>query len=115
MRTVTDDRDALWYITGRSRNRWLEDTVDSYNPITKQGTGFGFQEFSPFYLMNALKQGIELYQSDQETWTVLVKQAMEKISAGIKVQIFISSCIILSKFDCFKTEESLSATELLVV
>ncbi|MFS1087480.1 glycogen synthase GlgA [Enterococcus casseliflavus] len=56
----------------------LKDTVDSYNPITKQGTGFGFQEFSPFYLMNALKQGIELYQSDQATWNVLVKQAMEK-------------------------------------
>ncbi len=56
----------------------LKDTVDSYNPITKQGTGFGFQEFSPFYLMNALKQGIELYQSDQATWNVLVKQAMAK-------------------------------------
>ncbi len=56
----------------------LKDTVDSYNPITKQGTGFGFQEFSPFYLMNALKQGIELYESDQTTWNALVKQAMKK-------------------------------------
>jgi starch synthase len=28
--------------------------------------------------MNALKQGIELYESDPTTWTALVKQAMQK-------------------------------------
>lgn len=56
----------------------LKDTVDSYNPITHQGTGFGFQEFTSFYLMNAVKQGILLYQDDQQTWKSLQAQAMNK-------------------------------------
>ncbi|WP_291290744.1 glycogen synthase GlgA [Enterococcus sp.] len=56
----------------------LRDTVESYNPITQQGTGFGFQEFTPFYLMNAVKQGILLYQDEPKTWQSLQAQAMKK-------------------------------------
>lgn len=56
----------------------LKDTVESYNPITQTGTGFGFYEYSPFYLMNALKQAIELYQTSPNIWQQLMKQAMSR-------------------------------------
>ena len=56
----------------------LKDTVEPYNPITNKGTGFGFDNFQPFYLMNVLKQAIELYQNHSEIWQELMQQAMAK-------------------------------------
>lgn len=56
----------------------LKDTVEPYNPITNKGTGFGFDNFQPFYLMNVLKQAIELYQNNPEVWQDLMQQAMAK-------------------------------------
>lgn len=56
----------------------LKDTVEPYNPITNKGTGFGFDNFQPFYLMNVLKQAIELYQNNPEIWQELMQQAMAK-------------------------------------
>lgn len=56
----------------------LRDTVEPYNPITNKGTGFGFDNFQPFYLMNVLKQAIELYQNNPEIWQELMQQAMAK-------------------------------------
>lgn len=56
----------------------LKDTVIPYNPITSAGTGFGFQDFTPFNLMQTLKQAVTLYQTNQEVWARLVDQAMSK-------------------------------------
>lgn len=56
----------------------LKDTVEPYNPITNKGTGFGFDNFQPFYLMNVLRQAIELYQNHSEIWQELMQQAMAK-------------------------------------
>lgn len=56
----------------------LRDTVQPYNPITNEGTGFGFGIFEPFYLMNALKQAIDLYQNHQDIWQKLMLQAMTR-------------------------------------
>lgn len=56
----------------------LRDTVQSYNPITNEGTGFGFGIFEPFYLMNALKQAIELYQNHQDIWKKMMLEAMSR-------------------------------------
>ncbi len=56
----------------------LKDTVIPYNPITSAGTGFGFQDFTPFNLMQALKQAVQLYQENQTVWQQLVQQAMAK-------------------------------------
>lgn len=55
----------------------LKDSVVPFNPITSRGTGFGFQEFTAFNLMQSLKQAIELYQANQTVWHQLVDQAME--------------------------------------
>lgn len=56
----------------------LKDTVQPYNPTTGEGTGFGFTIFEPFYLMNALKQAIELYQDHQDTWKKMMLEAMSR-------------------------------------
>ncbi|MGM0166405.1 starch synthase [Enterococcus sp. AZ135] len=56
----------------------LKDTVQPYNPITNEGTGFGFDIFESFYLMNALKQAIELYHDHQDIWRKIVLEAMSR-------------------------------------
>ncbi|MHC5216165.1 glycogen synthase GlgA [Enterococcus sp. LJL128] len=54
----------------------LKDTVIPYNPITKEGTGFGFYEFRSFYLMEAIKQAAELYKQEPAIWQELIRAAM---------------------------------------
>lgn len=56
----------------------LRDTVQPYNPVTEEGTGFGFTIFEPFYLMHAMKQAIELYQEHPKTWQKLMIEAMSR-------------------------------------
>lgn len=56
----------------------LRDTVEPYNPITNEGTGFGFNIYEPFYLMNAMKQAIELYQSQPKIWQKMMIEAMSR-------------------------------------
>lgn len=56
----------------------LKDTVTPYNPIDKTGNGFGFHEFSSFYLMHAIHTAIELYWNEPETWKSLMFAAMNK-------------------------------------
>ncbi|EOL45861.1 glycogen synthase GlgA [Enterococcus caccae] len=69
----------------------LKDTVISFDPITKTGTGFGFSEFSSYYLMYSTLIAIELYRNDQHTWQHLVKTAMEKdFSWGKSSQLYLN-------------------------
>lgn len=56
----------------------LKDTVEPYNPIEKTGTGFGFSMFTPYYMMEALKKAIHVYQDEHEVWISLMKAAMSK-------------------------------------
>ncbi|MFR3683745.1 MAG: glycogen synthase GlgA [Enterococcus sp.] len=56
----------------------LRDTVEPYNPITNEGTGFGFNIYESFYLMNAMKQAIELYQNHPDIWRGLMLEAMSR-------------------------------------
>ena len=56
----------------------LRDTVEPYNPITNEGTGFGFNIYESFYLMNAMKQAIELYQNHPDVWRGLMREAMSR-------------------------------------
>lgn len=56
----------------------LRDTVEPYNPITNEGTGFGFNIYEPFYLMNAMKQAIELYQTQPKIWQKMMTEAMSR-------------------------------------
>ncbi|GAA3022981.1 glycogen synthase GlgA [Tetragenococcus solitarius] len=54
----------------------LKDTVTPFNPVEGTGTGFGFQEYSSFRLIECIKKAIELYEFSPETWQKLVQAAM---------------------------------------
>lgn len=56
----------------------LKDTVVPFNPVTHEGTGFGFNNYHSYYLMQALEQAIHLYQNHQAVWQKLMKTAMAK-------------------------------------
>ncbi|MGQ9855529.1 MAG: glycogen synthase [Fervidobacterium sp.] len=53
----------------------LADTVKEYDPITKEGTGFGFEGFDPAHLFKAIAKAVYFY-NDKEHWSALIKNAM---------------------------------------
>ncbi|MFV0558156.1 MAG: glycogen synthase GlgA [Enterococcus sp.] len=54
----------------------LKDTVTPFNPVTGSGTGFGFNDFSSYQLMEALKKAIELYHDAPQAWAKVITEAM---------------------------------------
>src|SRR5699024_3474730 len=52
----------------------LKDTVDSFNPVSGQGTGFGFQEFTSYQLMQSIKLALNTYEKAPDTWSQLQKR-----------------------------------------
>lgn len=54
----------------------LRDTVLAYNHYDGSGTGFGFQEFSAYWLLQTVFEAIWLFEHDQKSWQNLQKQAM---------------------------------------
>ncbi|MHC5268001.1 glycogen synthase GlgA [Enterococcus sp. LJL98] len=56
----------------------LRDTVEPFNPVTGEGTGFGFVEFTGFQLMQTIKQAIQLYEASPDTWRKVQRRAMAK-------------------------------------
>ncbi|WP_457565027.1 glycogen synthase [Caminibacter sp.] len=55
----------------------LEDTVENYNPVTKEGCGFKFYEASPHALYNTVKWAVETYY-DKDSFRKLQINAMKK-------------------------------------
>ena len=56
----------------------LKDTVIPYNKFTKEGTGFAFQNINAHELLFTIKDAVELYYNDRETFNGLIKNASEK-------------------------------------
>ncbi|MDT2848405.1 glycogen synthase GlgA [Vagococcus carniphilus] len=56
----------------------LKDSVMPFNPVTGEGTGFGFSNFQPYFLMEVIKKGIFLFKDDKVAFESLMKQAMRK-------------------------------------
>lgn len=56
----------------------LRDTVEPFNLYEETGTGFGFVNFTGFDMMQAIKAGIELYESNPNTWLKIQKNAMSR-------------------------------------
>lgn len=54
----------------------LKDSVRPFNPMTNQGTGFGFEQFNGFYLTEAVKQGLQVYHDSPSVWAKLQQAAM---------------------------------------
>jgi starch synthase len=55
----------------------LADTVDPYDPLTKSGTGFLFEDYEPMAFAIQLSMALEAYRH-RESWKELVKRAMSK-------------------------------------
>ena len=54
----------------------LRDTVIPYNEFEKTGTGFGFQDFSGYWLTKTLEAALDVYYNRKEDWKILQKNAM---------------------------------------
>lgn len=56
----------------------LKDTVVAFNQFDGSGTGFSFNHFSGYWLMQTLKLALEVYNDYPEAWKKLQWQAMSK-------------------------------------
>lgn len=55
----------------------LEDTVENYNPMTAEGTGFKFEEASPEALFGTIKWAVETWYKHPKHFANLRHQAMQ--------------------------------------
>ena len=55
----------------------LDDTIDPWDPRTKKGTGFKFQEYSGDALMRTIHQALTVYR-DRDSWQKLMRNGMAK-------------------------------------
>jgi len=55
----------------------LQDTIDSFNPLTQKGTGFVFDFFDEFSLFGAVVRALETYKY-KKSWQNIVERAMMK-------------------------------------
>ena len=56
----------------------LKDTVEPYNQFEETGTGFSFDEYSAWALMDRINHATWLYYDKKESWDNLRKRGMEK-------------------------------------
>lgn len=55
----------------------LKDTVEAYNPETKEGDGITFQSYDSYDMLDAVKRAITIY-NDKQSWLKIRKNAMSK-------------------------------------
>lgn len=55
----------------------LKDTVIPYNPLTGEGTGFSFHDFSPEAFLRVLDVALEVYYDNPEQWKTLFRRGMK--------------------------------------
>ena len=53
----------------------LNDTVENYNPVTKNGNGFKFAEYSSTALFSAIKTAIDFHKNKTQ-WNRIMMNAM---------------------------------------
>lgn len=54
----------------------LKDTVEPYNPMTREGAGFTFQSYNADDFLDAIDRATALYTSDREAWNRLAQRNM---------------------------------------
>ena len=55
----------------------LRDTVQAFNPIDGTGTGFSFNNLTPYWLNWALQTALDVYHNHPDVWKNMQVQAME--------------------------------------
>ncbi|MDY2918346.1 MAG: glycogen synthase GlgA [Anaerococcus sp.] len=56
----------------------LKDTVTAYNEYTGEGTGFSFANINAHELLFCIKNAIDLYRNDRESFNRLIRNAMSQ-------------------------------------
>jgi starch synthase len=54
----------------------LADTVQEFDPVTRQGTGFRFGPYDPFHFKDAIARALRLWD-DRDLWRALVLNDMQ--------------------------------------
>jgi starch synthase len=54
----------------------LEDTIQDFDPVTGEGNGFKFPEYSAPELLRAVKLAVEVYRGDKPLWEKLMRRGM---------------------------------------
>ena len=54
----------------------LQDTVDTFNPETNEGTGFSFTNYNAHDMLHVVRLAAQVFR-DKKRWTKLVKSAMQ--------------------------------------
>lgn len=54
----------------------LRDTVIPFNIETKEGTGFTFETFNAYDMLDAIKRSLDVYNYDKKSWNILVQNAL---------------------------------------
>ncbi len=68
----------------------LVDTVEPYDPTTKQGTGITFQSYNSYDMLDAIRRAVDLYY-DKKNWLQVRKNAMSKdVSWNLPAQEYIN-------------------------
>ncbi len=71
------------------RTGGLRDTIDEYDPGSRKGTGFTFEEYKPEALLAGIKKALMVYQH-RSAWRELVKTVMElDFSWGVSAKEYI--------------------------
>jgi len=55
----------------------LDDSIEPWNPATRKGTGFKFNDYNGEALLWALREAINVY-ADKSAWTTLMRNGMAK-------------------------------------
>ena len=63
----------------------LRDTVQAYNPVDGSGTGFSFDNLTPFWLNWALQTALDVYQNHQRPGRNYSYKPWNVISLGIQL------------------------------
>ena len=67
----------------------LDDTIDDFNPMTGEGTGFKFADYSSHCLLEAIKRAVQVFR-DQPVWEKLMVRAMaQDFSWGQSAQEYV--------------------------
>jgi starch synthase len=53
----------------------LDDTIQGFNPLTGEGTGFKFREYKSSSLLEAIKRALQVYQN-RAVWEKLMARGM---------------------------------------
>ena len=70
----------------------LRDTVQAFNPIEGTGTGFSFNNLTPYWLNWALQTALDVYHNHPDVWKICKFKRWNVISLGIQPASHILIC-----------------------